>query len=268
MNDYILNSQVINKTTLTWDLALDTISYDNYWLQNSSIIIEWEWFWLRDYADVRINMIEAPQTHGQIYNNSLYWWKTINIQWVLKASNKTDLDTLIDEFKLKLSIPNKYLKWKVKWEVRKIKATLTDLTFWTKENIYIKFNATFKSQNAFWIKNNMESILIETHSWNLTEDITNEYLPTRPMFIIGIKTWNITSSDLKSNWIWLSINTSFTAGDVLIIDWINLSITKNWVEIDYNWIFPELLTWGNQLTANVVWTYTADISIVYQINIM
>lgn len=269
MNDFVINSQAINTTILTGDLALDAISFNNYWLQNSSIITEWEGFWLRDYPDRRINMVDSPQTNWQIYNDSFFWWRTINIQWVLKASNKEDLDDLIDDFKLKLSPANKWLKWKVRWETRKIKATLSDLTFWTKENIYIRFNATFRSQNSFWVKNNQESILLENISDNTrTEDITNEYQPTAPMFIIWMKTWTVTAGTIKSNGVWITLNTSFTAGDILIVNGQNLTVTKNGVAIDYEWVFPIFETWSNNLVMTATWTYTADLSIIYELKLM
>ena len=269
MNDYSINSQVVNATTLTWDLALDTISFNNFWLQNSNIISEWEWIGIRDYPNRRIDLIDSPQSDWQIYNNSLFWGRTIRINGYLKASDKLALDDLIDLVKLKLSPANKWIKWKVKWEVRKIKATLSDLTFWTKDNILIPFSATFVSQSSFWVKNNQEAILIEDMSDNTrTEDITIDYMPVKPMFIIGMKTWTVTAGSIKSNGIWLTFNTSFTAWDILVVDWENLTVKKNGVNIDFDGVFAIFENWSNNLVMTATWTYTADVSIIYQIKLM
>jgi len=175
-NDTALNDWEVNSTLSDIDLSLDNISFNNYWLQNKKIVTEWEWFWLRDYPNRRINLIDAPQGHWQILNDVFFGGRTINVSWYLIADDRASLDDLIDEFKLHLSIRNWLLKHRVNWVLRQIRATVDNITFWTKEKVYIPFDISFKSQDAFWSKNTQQSVLIE---WltdnNRIEDIYNAW---------------------------------------------------------------------------------------------
>lgn len=268
MNDFTLNSQVLNQTVTIGDLALDTISFNDYWLQNNRIITEGEGFWLRDYPNRRVELIDSPQNDWQIYNSSFFSWRTINIQGVLTADNKEDLDDLTDEFKLNLSFPNKKLKWKVKWETRWLYATIDTITFWTKKNIYIPFNVTFLSQDAFWRKTNQASLNFWSFNWNITESITLETKEVEPYYIIAVTSWTITNLEVKINWIGLIIAEDLTAGDILHIDWQNLEVKKNGTEIDSDWPFPTLETGINSITLTPTGTFTAEWQLVYSLNMM
>ena len=264
-----INSSVINSTVLLWDYLLDNISFNNYWLQNNNIITQWEWFWLRDNPNRRINIVDIPQWDWQILNDTFFGGRTINISWVLKADDRWSLDDLIDEFKLKLSFPNKLLKWRVNWEIRQINATCSDITFWTKERIYIPFDLTFISQDSFWTKTLQESYLIENISDNSrTEDITNNLKEAYPLFIIWVKSWSITELDIKSNWIWINISETINNGYVVYIDWRKQEVLINWVDSDFDWVFSLFENWSNNLVFTITWTYTADISIIWSNNLM
>ena len=299
MNNYSLNSKPINSTVLLWDYLLDNISFDNYWMQNNNIITEWEGLGIRDYPDRRISFTDVPQWDWQILNDSFFGWRTIRMSWVLVWKEKTRtvwledltkpldyyseilssytwawakyvaLDEIIDQFKLRLSFPNRKLKWRVDWEMREINATCTDIRFWTKERIYIPFTATFESQDAFWKKTKQSSYLIENTSDNTrTEDITNELKQANPLFILWITSWSINWLSITSNNIWITINDTINAGDVLYIDWRKQEVSINWTDIDYDGVFPRFENGSNNVEFNITWTYTADISIVWDNNLV
>ena len=264
-----INSWVINNTVIFWDLALDNISFNSYWLQNEHIITQWEWFWLRDYPARRINITDIPQWDWQILNDTFFGWRTISISWVLHTDTSAELDTLIDEFKLKLSFANKLLKHKVNDEIRQINATCNNISFWTKEKIYITFDLTFISQDAFWTKTNQDNYLIENMSDNSRiEDITNELKEAFPFFIFWLKSWSITELDVKSNWIWINITETINNWDVLYINWKEKEVLLNWTAIDYDWVFPLFENWSNNVEFTITWTYTADVSIIWANNLM
>lgn len=265
MNWFTLNSQPINTKKLLWDYLLDNISFNNYWLQNSNIITEWNGFWLRDYPNRRINLIDIPQGDWQILNDTFFWWRNINVSWILRSENKQKLDDLIDEFKLNLSFPNKLLKHRVNGVIRQINATCNNITFWTKENIYIPFEINFISQDSFWVLNNQESYLLENISDNTrTEDITNNLKEVYPLIIVWIKSWSITAFSVKSNDIWININQTFNNWDIIYIDWRKKEVLINWIDTDYTGVFPLLKNGSNNVVFNITWTYTADISIIWE----
>ena len=269
MNTNSINSNVINATVLVWDLLLDNISFNNYWLQNNNIITEWEWLWIRDYPNRRINIIDIPQGDWQILNDTFYSWRTVILSWILNSTDSNSLNDLIDEFKLNLSFANKLLKWKVNWETRQINATISDIRFWTKERIFIPFDITFISQNSYWTKTNQESVLIENMSDNSrTEDITNILKEAFPLFIFWVKTWSITALSITSNSIWITVNETITSWDVLYIDGRKKQVLLNGSEIDFEGVFPLLNNWSNNVEFTVTWTYTSDVSVIYENNLM
>ena len=268
-NSYANNEVVNNATSPTSSLLLDDISFNNYWIQNGEIITEWDWFSFRDYWNRRINLIDKPQADWQILNDVFFWWKTINCSGALSADNKSDLDKLIKEFKLALAPANKKLRWRVDWVIRTVNATVSSLTFGTKDNIYIPFSLTFVSQDAFWQEENQQSILLESQTNNtIIEQIENTGLPTKWFTVIGFASASsVTQIQMTSNWIWITINTAVAVGDIFYIDWINSVVSKNWVELDYDWVFPKYDSWTNDIVINIDWTYNADISIVYPVKI-
>ena len=175
-NYNVINASSVNGTILTWDLLLDNISFNNYWIQNERIVTEWDWFWLRDYPDRRISLNDIPQGDWQILNDTFFGGRTVSVSWYLKWDDREDLNDLIDEFKLKMSEPNKLLKWRINNVMREINATVSDLSFDEKDNIIIPFTVTFESQDAFWRETIQQNFLIEWMSDNSrNEDITNNY---------------------------------------------------------------------------------------------
>lgn len=269
-NDVSLNSWEVNATLSDLSLSLDVISFDNYGLQNKNVVTEWDWFWLRDYSDRRIDLTDTPQWDGQILNDSFFGWRTIDISWYLIADNKSALDDLIDEFKLSLSKRNRLLKWKINDEIRQLYATVTELTFWTKENIYIPFDLTFSSQNSYWSKEKQQSLLIE---WLTTspriDDINNKWEISKPLWIFWFKTasW-VDTIDIKVWWIGCIISETIVDWDILVVNWETWIITLNWNQVDFEWVIPIFNSWYNNSTLEINWTFEVDVNIVFPYNLM
>lgn len=269
MNDFTLNANAINSTVNIWNLNLDDLSFNDYWLQNENIITVWEWFWLRDTSDTRNVFIDKPQGDGQILNSTFLWGRTMQIKWALVADNPSELNDLIDEFKLQLSFPNKLLKWKVNGIERQILATIDwNISFEEHNRLYIFFTVNFKSQSSYWRLKNNESVLLENiSSNNITEDISYKYKQCLPTFIFWVKTWSITELTIKNNGIGITINETINAWDIIYINWELWKIYKNWVEIDFNNVFPLIVFGSNNLNILTTWTYTADLSIILLSNL-
>lgn len=263
LNEWAVNS--IWYDTASW---ANNISFNGYWLQNDSIITSWEWFWLRDYSDRRIDVTDIPQWDWQIVNDVFFWGRTINISWYLKSDNKIELDSLIDEFKINLSKSNKLLKWKVNEEIRQIYASVDSLTFWTKENIYIPFDITFISPNACWSKEIQQSKLLEWVSdFETISDVENLWFDSKPVFYIWFKSaTNVDTITIKVDWIWCIINQSIAENDILVVNWQNWTVELNGNKIDFEWVLPIFRNWFNNTIWTVNWTFEADVNIVYPYN--
>lgn len=268
-NTFSINESALNETLPTDWLASDDISFNWYWIQNSNIIVEWEWFWFRDYSSRRINLVDRPQSDWRILNDTFFWWRTVSVSGVLVSTDKASLDELIDEFKLAMAPANKLLKWRVNWIIRQINATVSRLQMWTKDNIYIPFSITFESQDAFWQNAVQQSFLIEWQTTSpINEQIDNLWMPTSWPTVIWFNSASWVSTIwMTSNWIGLSITDTFTSWDIIYIDSKTSSVFKNWVELDYDWVFPKYDTWVNQINITINWTFNVDVSIVYPLNI-
>lgn len=271
ISDYAIWDVAIWESSPTTSEVLDTISFDDYWIQNNRIIIIWEWFSLRNMTNRDVSITASPISDWSIFNSSFFRWNSQTLSWYLVWTSKTDLDDLIDEFKLKMSKENKLLKWRVNWKIRQRRATVSDLSFWNKENIIIPFSITFTTQDSFWSDETEQSLPL----WIVTtsprvDQIYNTW--NKSFLYISMWFWSwISWTDtisIKVWWIWITINQTINDWDILIIDWIEKQVLLNWTEIDFDDIFPLLEIWSNTVTIEINWTFNVDISLIYKLNLL
>ena len=105
-------------------------------------------------------------------------------------------------------------------------------------------------------------------TWNVTEDIQNNNKAVSPFIVIGVNTGTITNLIVKSNGIWITVTEDLTAWDILYINWETWDVLLNWVDIDWDWVFPILKTWGNNFTITPTGTFTADVQVYYANKLM
>ena len=68
VNNNAVNVNAVNQAYISFASVLDSLSFNDYGLQNSSIITPVEWFWLRDIASREINLFSKPQSNWMILN--------------------------------------------------------------------------------------------------------------------------------------------------------------------------------------------------------
>lgn len=271
VNNSAVNDNAVNTSDLPISEILDTISFNNFWLQNADVITTGESFGLRNSANRDISLFKAPQANGEILNSAFFRGRNITIQWFITADSKTDLDDAIDEFKLNLSPQNKLLKWKVNWVLRQILATMESIIFWEKDNILIPYTLTFRSQESFWSNEIEQSFSVWTVTTSpRTEQVDNLGQPSFPFILIGF--WaglsGVTSLSVKIWGIWITINEAITDTDILVIDGREKTVKLNDVEIDFDGIFPILDTGSNTVVFTINGTFTVDITMVYKLNLL
>lgn len=208
------------------------------------------------------------------------WWgvltwfvpnKPIGISVAVKADSEEELNDIIDLMKRKLIKREWTLKIKVNGEFRQCKASLTS----------IKFNRDYEIKEALANVNisfmSMEMLTSETpvaisEIWvtvnDIPFDVTNEW--GRRNYAMYIVFWTVTDTDFVSithKWFVLSVSEDITSNSILIIDWTTGKVTLNWDDnIDYDWPIMPLDEWSNSILVHINWTFTADITILYNTN--
>lgn len=271
VNNFAVNDQAVNTSDTAISEILDTISFNNFWLQNADIITTGESFGLRDSANRDISLFKAPQANGEILNSAFFRGRNITVQGFITADSKTELDDAIDEFKLNLSPQNKLLKWKVNGVLRQILATMESITFWEKDNVLIPYTLVFRSQESFWSNEIEQSFSVWTVTVSpRTEQVSNLGQPSFPFILFGF--WaglsGVTSVSATVWGIWITINEAISSNDILVVDGRQKTVKLNNVEVDFDGIFPILDTWSNTVVFTINGTFTVDISLVYKLNLL
>ena len=252
-------------------LVTDDIIFNDYGLQNNNIIISNTDFW--DYPNIALNTYINPIVDWWGVLGRQYTSKDITFNGVLKADSENALNTLIDEFKYNLSAVEWYLDIKVNGVYRRTKATVASSKVIKRRWVDITrapFEVVFRTVEPF-------SYLIQDQSWldgwvTGNVNLSKTYNGTAPSFpIFYITFWpSVSSVTTISVQIWdrlLTISKTVGNNGILTIDGETKQVLYNSVAIDtYTGQFPFLQNGTQNITININWTFTADISTVYKQN--
>lgn len=266
-NIYTYNEKPFNAVyTRTETFIEDTIIYNDFWLQNDSIII------------TNIDSDETHNIQSDIFYRPLSDWawqlnyylreKVITARGYWKAPNAEQLNIEIDRLKKILLQPQKYLTIKVNGEPRRAKASLINGgDVFNRQNFHITF---IPFQLQFRILDKMKSTKSENVSvlWqtgDFIEEVFNQWTAKAEgviTFVFNSASWTDTVS-FTTNGETITINRTFSASDILIIDTENKVVTVNSVERDYTWVFPEFDTGLQTYSVEVNGTVNYDLTIKY-----
>ena len=267
------NSTAYNTSTywyspLTIDSTQDSIVFDGFSLQNANIItsrIDYD-----NQGQVELNTFNFPKSDGWGVLSKYYRGRTITIECTIKSDISTTFNILLDTIKKKLRTTNGYLDIKVNGEIRRIKANLTKFDAGRQHyNVtFTKAIIEFTAVEPFFYAKNKQSYKFLWVTGSQWYEIVNEWsvesLPT--FYIIGTAGSSVTSLSIIAYWKTLTVSTTISSGDILIISSEEKTVTKNGTEIDYTWFFPIFSAWSNPFTLNTVWTTAIDITILQNKN--
>lgn len=252
-----------------WIVAED-LSFNWYWLQNSSILTEF--FNPFESWSIEYNTFDIPQDHWKGFLSKFWREKTILIKWIIKENTQTALENRIDDIKKNLRINEWNLKYKMwDWSYRQITASVVDMRF-DKQfyNIsWMPFEFEFKANEPFWYNINNEQKLYENVSASpFLEEITLDWneISKPQVFLTFSSATSVTSISININNRTLTWTWTISAWDYLSIDCLNKIVQKNWTNQDYTWTFPNLIPWVNPITFTIDGTFTCDISAIYRLN--
>ena len=264
MNYYDLNSQPVNQT----NEPLDSNNYINFvnfnWLNLNDcwdiVITGWNYL---DLWNIDLQTYNSPFQDGGGVLSSYMTEKSITFEIFVKQETESELYSFIDE--LKRQTNKKEWKLIVDFgELRYTYATLTDFqtNYDAKESKRLNnLSLTFVSKTPHLISSQVQGFAEDVNTNIYPLDLNNiGSEETQHNFTI---VWNIghTTSkiEINNNWYTLTINTALSNWDILQINGETKIVKKNWVSIDYDWVFEELKLWSNPMS--IVFTGTVNCSV-------
>ncbi len=250
MNTFQLNTLELNDLALPAGVDIsefDDLEFDGYSLQSTDIISSV----IRDSSTPARELVtyRAPRYDGGGLIGNYFRERKIVVQGVIKAATAAELETALDTMKRRLTLAEGNLDRKISGNIRRITATLSnpDQLFARREGYHITvcpFDAEFLALEPMWHDINYTS-LTTTGITNLVHNDTAEnegtYKAQAVLIVIFDAATSVTAFKFAntSNGQEITITRSYTAGDVLIIDGEEKSVTVNGTEVDYTGAFPE-----------------------------
>ena len=211
----------------------------DFWNRSTYDFPYWNWIWIQS-------------------NN--FWWNTFRINWLLKWTDKFELNNIIDSFWQNICIENwfdievkieistwvyKYLIWK--WILNTQQPIIRE---WNMIN-YCLFNFDILIQN--WCLNDSVSDSITFSWWEIYNFVWEWQYKTYPIITVTCQLWSANTIKFKSWNEYIELIWPFAQWTIITIDCINKEV-RNWTTlIDYKGIFPYIIPWNNAI--ETVWTW-------------
>lgn len=247
--------------------AADDFSFDGFGLQNANVIVSEANVW--DAGNSEFNDYPLPRRNGSGLLSRYWRKKVVTLSGIVRGSDASELDALLDSVKRACSKEEKVLQYKDANGIRRAVATLSDAKFDRKHYhvTFCPFSLTFETQDAFWYDKNGESAYFEV-SAGFTESVTNSgSAPSDPLFVVAFNSASsVTAISFSANSRTVSVSGSFASGTVLEFDGETKSVRVNGSETDYAGTFPEMLPDTNFLSFSCDGTFDADVVAVWKKN--
>lgn len=253
---------------LTLDVEQDSIVFDWFSLQNANIItsrIDYD-----NEGTIELNSFNFPKSDGGGVLSKYFRGRTISLECTIKENTAEAFNDLLDTVKKKLRTTEGFLDIKVNGEIRRIKATLTkfdagrmhyNITF---AKVVIEFTAI---EPFFYAKDKQSYEFLGmtgTSSFEISNLGSVESLPI--FYVIGTAWSNVSSLAITAFGKTLTVSTTITPWDILIISSEDKTVTKNGAEINYTGFFPIFPPGSNPFTITTVWTTALDITLIQNKN--
>lgn len=255
----LLGTSLLNDFELTSGLDLSSfndIEFDGYSLQDANIIAT---NIVDSSAPTReLPTYRIPRNNGEGILGDYFRSRVIKVTGYIKDTTNALLEARLNTIKRRLTLREGNLDRNINGSIKRIKATLTnpDSMFGERQGYHITFcpfSFEFMSVEPMWhdltyTSQTRTGVVSLVNNDAIYNDGT--YKAPAVLIVIFDAATAVTAFQFTNNENGniLSITRSFVAGDVLIIDGEERSVTVNDVEVDYNGIFPVLEYGANSFT--------------------
>jgi len=260
----LINSSPINTSPVPLSSASGEYLFDGFSL-NDLVNITIKKIDNDNLGKMDLSTYDLAYNHWGAVSSRYYRGREIHLVWSIKASTPEIFQSYMDSLKKALSKVNGVLE--IRW--RKIKATMTRMAY-DRDHYNITWSPVdiiFTAVDSFWNEWAVSHGYIALTS-TTNEEVSYEWTaPSSPIWYFVFGTWTATTEiDINHEWLSLTIPWSFAIWDVLIVDWINKEVKKNWVDIDFTGVFPEFSSYSNPFTLWFTGTTLVDTTIIYENN--
>lgn len=271
----MFNAEQYNENTYwSWPAPLEAVQDDIVfnWFSLLSLCNNPTWIAIqtensRDLAEISLSTFSFWQDSWWWVLNRKYTNRTLDITLTFIENTYDELVLSIDNFKRN----TRGIEWKLEikdgWILRTAKATIINFKPWSikKSNKFTSdVPATFEILDPNWTIEPAITNTFETITWDLIEEITNNWsTETFWKYFFFFKTGivSLTQVIVKVNWVPTTINETISDNDTLIIDMINKEVKLNNIEVDFDWFMQELEVWSNIVTFEFNWWSTVNLDI-------
>ena len=262
-SQYSISQAAIGASPVPLLIAQDVIAFDGFGLQNANIItneIDYD-----DTGNIDLNSFNYPRDDGGAVLSKFYRGRDIKLTVTIKAATSDAFQALLDTVKKSLSKTEGQLDVVVAGETRTIKATCKRIDFQRKHyNItFVQAQITFESKEPFWYSKSSQSFQFLGKTGTFSEEFTNLGSANgNPALYFIFGTSSVSAVTITAFGKTLTLSTSFSTGDILIVDSGKKSITKNGTEIDYTGQFPIFKPGSCPFTVTFTGTVAVDLTVI------
>jgi hypothetical protein len=259
-----LNNQTIGYSPVPLSVYQDTIAFDGYWLQNSSVrtvLIDSD-----DLGKIDLSTFDLPRDDGGWVLSKYYRGRQMHLKVTVTMDTPENLNAKIDEMKRELSKTEGNLDITVNGEIRRIRATVTGVKFARKyyNLTFVQGDITLATVEPFFRAVNDQSWLFEWRGADFWEEISHGWsadADPRFYYLFGSGT-SASGLSLTCGSRTIVVNQTLSPGDILVIDCDQKTVLHNGILVDYSGMFAVFSPGSNPFHTVVSGTALADLTAI------
>lgn len=266
LNTTMLNTAPLNdwlQVVASFSVSdFDDINFDNFGLQNASVISQQ--IEVSSAPQRELRRFRTPRGDGGGWQGEYMRERIVRVSGILKKSTASELETFIDLFKRRMTKAEGNLDIKVNGTMRRCVATLqnTDAMFKRRQGHHVTicpFDLDFVTLDPMFKDFDytaQTNFNLTNLAWSESVENLGTYRAPAVLVILVDAANAITGCNFRNNTNGeeIEITETISAGDIIVFDSEQNSVTLNGTEVEYNGRFPYLEYGANSYTITLTGT--------------